>query len=144
MSKSTQISIPQVASDIYNDVESTMSRLDAQIERDLLDLTSNYLSRFTWASKDIYVASFKRKLYKELRSQLNEADCYHYIDAIDIVIEEQEKYTSRSYNVRSASTCMLTNEASTWEFMQRLDFIEELKQYKKQYMRATKRNSESV
>ena len=144
MSKSTQTSIRQVASDIYNDVDSTIGRLDAQIVRDMLDLTSDYLSRFTWASKDIYVALFKRKLYKELRSQLGEADCYHYIEAIDIVIEEQEQHTSRSYNVRSFSTCMLTNETSTWEFMQRLDFIQELKQYKKQYMRATKRNSESV
>jgi len=120
------------------------SKLNEESTRMALLQMNNAGAFDTWASKDIYVASFNRKLYKELRSQLNEADCYHYIEAIDIVIEEQEKYTSRSYNVRSASTCMLTNEASTWEFMQRLDFIEELKQYKKQYMRATKRNSESV
>ena len=129
-----QITTAEAAGYIYNETQSKLSRLDAQLERDLRDLNANFLSRFTWAAKDIYIASFQKKLYTYLLKELNAADSYHYAHALDIVIEEMERYTSKSFNVRCSSTCMLSNETSTWEFMQRLDFIETLKDYKKYYL----------
>jgi hypothetical protein len=129
-----QMTPVEAADFIYNDVKSKLARLQVQLERDLRDLNANFLSRFTWAAKDIYIASFQYKLYTYLRQELLSADSYHYAHALDIVIEEMERYTSKSFNVRCSSTCMLSNETSTWEFMQRLDFIETLKDYKKYYL----------
>lgn len=130
-----KITTTEAANFIYSDAEHKLARLDAQLERDLRDLNENFLSRFTWAAKDIYIASFQKKLYTYLLKELNAADSFHYADALDIVIEEMERYTSKSFNVRTSSTCMLSNETSTWEFMQRLDFIETLKNYKKYYLK---------
>lgn len=140
MNKDTKLTTTQVADYIYSEVERKLARTQVQLERDLRELTENYLGRFTWAAKDIYIASFQVKLYSYLLKELNNADSYHYAEALDIVIEEMQKYTSKSFNVRCSSTCMLSNETSTWEFMQRLDFLETLKDYKKQYVATLKSN----
>ena len=89
------------------------------------ELQKNFLTYFSENSEKIYKNTIEMNLLEIILKKSNEIDIEEVlIDGISIL----KKYCNRSYNVRAKSTDNLVNESSTWEYVAKLEMIENLEQ----------------
>jgi hypothetical protein len=105
-----------------NYIQSEIDRLERNLEKDKLKLIEDYEYQFEWIAEDIFKMTVKLRLLNRVLKCTNEvADTT--IKKIEICLKEFKTFTSRSYNVRSNSSCSMTKEASTMRFIVYMEVI---------------------
>jgi len=114
MEKLTQL---QQLKEVYERLlENTKENLNGNLNR----LQNDFENEFTWNAKSAYTNSVQVRLYELIIGRINE-------DKLDMAAAEISEFVSRIYNVRSTSTCELTNASSTWKYIVYSDTLEQLK-----------------
>jgi hypothetical protein len=79
-------------------------------------LQENLVHQFTWVAKEAYIGAYMVKRYTPFINYIKDMDMVSLIGALEKESEKQNTWLRRSYNIRTKSTCELTQVSSTWEY----------------------------
>lgn len=93
-----------------------ISRSKRLIAESMERLNQDFFYEFEWVGERMLIESIKLKMYTAAKEH-----------GIELVIDDLEKYVSRSYNVIGTSTCQFRNLKIAVEFRTKMDVLAELK-----------------
>lgn len=142
--KEQTIAITEKTQELIQDILHELTCLEYQSQHDwksgIEKLTQNAVHNMSWYAKDIYVGQFMENKYKKFAALIKENENNieeDLIPALEEIEEQYDYFLSQPFNLRTKSTCEVTQMTSTWEYECQLNAKNLVKKLLKQIKKET-------